>query len=292
MSEEHAPVGQWPRELTLDQQLGPAPYLTRVKADALIFAALEQAGFAESEHAEVAGSDGASPRPSSAPAPTPAAEAPALPARRKTRGWLATRSLAAAAALLACVGVGSASAAVYLYVREQAAPVAAPAPVVSAVPAKPKPVRRTRPEVVAPAASTDLPPITIEVEREKPERHAPEDLLIEGNRHRAERRWAKADEAYTRAFQLSPRSQAAYVARVASAAVRLEHLNDPSGALTRYRAALRQLPEGPLGEEILFGIAEAHRALDQHEAEREALQRFLQRYPSSALAKQAQARLE
>jgi TolA-binding protein len=129
-------------------------------------------------------------------------------------------------------------------------------------------------------------------QRDKHTSRAPEDWLVEGNRLRAERRWAKADDAYTRAAQHAPNTQTAYVARVASGAVRLEHLGDARGALARYRAAQEQLPHGALAEEILWGIVEAERALGDRAREHAALERFLREFPSSPLAGQARARLE
>jgi tetratricopeptide (TPR) repeat protein len=121
---------------------------------------------------------------------------------------------------------------------------------------------------------------------------APEDWLVEGNRLRAERRWAKADDAYTRAALHAPNTQTAYVARVASGAVRLEHLGDARGALARYRAAQEQLPRGALAEEILWGIVEAERALGDRDREHAALERFLHEFPGSPLADQARSRLD
>jgi len=272
MSEERAAPGGWPRELSLDAQAGPAPYVTRAKADALIAGALEEAGYRE----------------------LPAMMAEARTAEPRRRG--SALSSAAAIALLACIGVGSASAAVMWYVREQSAP-GVPQPIVTqqleARRAVAKPRRASKPvePVVAPALPIELAPQVLESARSKLERRAPEDWLVEGNRLRGERRWAKADEAYAQALRSAPHSQTAYVARVASAAVRLEHLNDPAGALALYRAALREAPSGPLREEVLFGIADAQRALGNGTAEREALERFLREHPSSPLAAQARSRL-
>jgi tetratricopeptide (TPR) repeat protein len=148
--------------------------------------------------------------------------------------------------------------------------------------------------MVAPEAPA--PVVVPEPARDRPARahgpRAPEDWLVEGNRLRADKRWSKADEAYSRAAQRASNKQTTYVARVASAAVRLDHLNDARGALSRYRAALSLLPDGALSEEILWGISEAHRALGDHAAEQAALTRFLQEHPSSPLAGQAKARLD
>lgn len=266
MTEERAPVGGFPRELSLDSSAGPAPYITRAKSEAMISAALDQAGFA--------------------PAPRCAEPKLETPPRRTT----SARYAAAAVLLLAFVGVGSASAAVLWYVRAQRTP---------SLPVQVTEKPRAQADQAPRRTQTALPPVLVqpapETERAVPaqrRRHAPEDLLVEGNRLRASRRWAKADEAYTHAFESAPASPAAYVARVASAAMRLEHLHDPRGALARYRAALRQIPNGSLGEEIRLGIADAHRALGERDQERAALREFLRAHPSSPLAEQARARLD
>jgi tetratricopeptide (TPR) repeat protein len=276
MSEERAAEGEWPRELSLDAKGGPAPYITRAKADALIANALAHAGYAELR---------AEPK---AVEPKAAAE----PRRR-----LAISS-AAAVALLACLGVGSASAAVMWYVREQAPQPLQPV-VTQRLEQQQKAARKhahVAPPVAAPVAEPapriELPEQVLESTHPKLERRAPEDWLVEGNHLRGERRWAKADEAYAQALRSAPHSQTAYVARVASAAVRLEHLNDPAGALALYRAALREAPDGALREEVLFGIADAQRALGNTAAERATLERFLREHPSSALAAQARSRLQ
>lgn len=291
MNDKQTPPGEWPREwpreLGLDENAGPAAYITRAKADSIIFAALDQAGFPEFDASPF--HTGAVPALDTQVKEPPRAQSP----RRMQRGF----GYVAAAAMLAFVGVGSASAAVMWYLGIGSitiiAPRNQPQPASSErahhTPRKPKPQVESEP--VAPSV---LPEFVVEAPpaSPKPERRAPEDLLEEGNRLRAERRWAKADEAYERAFQSAPRSQTAYVARVASAAVRLEHLHDAAGALSLYRAALRQEPKGALGEEILLGIAEAQRALGDRAAERRALERFMADYPSSPHTAQVRARLD
>lgn len=265
MSDERTTVGDWPAELSLDERGGPAPYITRGKSDALIDAVLAQAGYA-------------------APG---AAVAPAAVSARRSR-WAA--SSVAAVVLFVCAGMGSASAAVMWYVRERA-PAAREQPV--GPPQQERAPRRSAPKVERPApARIELAPAVVESAKPRAERRAPEDWLVEGNRLRAERRWDRADEAYAHALRSAPHGQTAYVARVASAAVRLEHLDDAKGALALYRAALRQSPRGPLREEILMGLADAQRALGNRAEERSALAQFLAEYPDSPLAAQAKSRLE
>lgn len=276
MSESQTPEGQ-PIELPLDADAGPAHYITRAKADAIILRALDEAGF------------GAADVPLAAAAPSAAQGAASMrPRRRWSAGWLV------AAAAILCATVGSASAAVLWYAR-----VRGPEPVATTPTPRGERVRVSRrapappSEAIEPTVSPIMPVESPSPSpAPKPAKRAPEDWLIEGNRLRAEKRWSSADEAYSRAVHGAPHSHSAYVAQVASAAVRLEHLHDARGALSRYRAALKQHPTGPLGEEIHYGIADAYRTLGDRAAEREALQLFLREHPGSALAAQARARLD
>jgi tetratricopeptide (TPR) repeat protein len=268
----------WPRELVLDDQPGPAAHITRARSEALIADALLEAGFGEP-----------------APELAPLVGAPAVPERNietarppRTRRWGVWGQVAAAIAMC-FVGMGSASAAVMLWKKiVQPEPVVTPLPVVEKV----RKARRPEPVVVQEAPQpVEAAPVVEEVEK-KPRARAPEDWLDDANRLRAKRRWKDADALYARVVQTAPRSSAAYVARVASASVRLEHLRDPRGALARYRAALEQSPRGPLLEEIRFGIAESYRALGRRAEERKALESFVHDLPDSGLAKRARARLE
>lgn len=276
MSESQSPEDE-PIALPLDAEAGPAHYITRAKSDAMILRALDQAGFAL-------------PGSLSAPAPmNDVAAAAAAPRERRRRsvGWLAV------AAVVLCATVGSASAAVLWYAK-----VRGPTPVTTNPTPRGERVESSR-RAPAPRSAAPVAPVVEAPAPEpaiaapdKPAKRAPEDWLVEGNRLRAEKRWHGADEAYTLAYRAAPDSHSAYVARVASAAVRLEHLHNPRGALHNYRAALRQLPTGPLSEEIHYGIADALRAVGDLEAERAALELFLREHPDSALAAQARARLE
>ncbi|OJY22346.1 MAG: hypothetical protein BGO98_37850 [Myxococcales bacterium 68-20] len=118
-----------------------------------------------------------------------------------------------------------------------------------------------------------------------------EDLLRTANRLRADKSWAEAARTYERVIERYESSGQAYPAMLAAAALRLERLSDPSGALRLYQRALRTRPTGSLTEEASFGEARSHRALGQSDAERSALQRFVSSHPSSWRADQARARL-
>lgn len=234
---------EWPEQLRLDDNAGPAPYLQPSARDALVQSVLAQA----------------------------------YPARKRA-SWVA------AAIAVACIGGGSASAAVLWYARHEKPAVVAP---------KPPAVKAPR-AIAAPAVEpTVLEPTLLEptVVAPRPTVRAAEDWLREGNRLRAARRWKQADDAYGAAAQKAINDDAAYVAFVASAGVRLEHLDDARGALARYRAALKASPHGSLDEEIRFGIADAYRALGDSAHEREALEALLRDHPQSPLVEQARARL-
>jgi tetratricopeptide (TPR) repeat protein len=264
----------WPSELVLDDQSGPAAHITRAKSEALISSALLAAGFDERAPAQLAEALG-----------TERHVDTVRPAPPRRRGWLWQ---AAAVAAMCFVGMGSASAAVMLWKR-MVEPAPAAAPIVEKAP---KP-HRDKPVVVQEAPVEEVAPPVEVAPAEKPHAiRAPEDWLDDANGLRAKRKWRDADKLYARVVSTAPRSSAAYVARVASASVRLEHLHDPRGALARYRSALEQSPRGPLLEEIRFGIAESYRALGQRAEERKALESFVHDLPSSGLAKRAQARLD
>ncbi|MET0342524.1 MAG: hypothetical protein ABW252_16080 [Polyangiales bacterium] len=268
----------------LDARTGPAHHITRAKADLLIQRALDQAGFAD-----------ASSVVANAAASTGAREHAAGNSHNTRRKRAFKTSYLVAAVLVLGATVGSASAAVLWYARVRGtAPVTANATPrgerIASSRRAPAPGRNEpAPSAVEPPAPVPEPTETAPVPTPA---SPPEDWLIEGNRLRANKAWQRADDAYTRALRAAPHSQTAYVAQVASASVRLEHLHDPRGALRRYRAALRAHPGGPLNEEILFGIAEAERARGDRGAEQAALHAFLRAHPGSPLAAQARARLE
>jgi hypothetical protein len=271
---EYGKQGPWPRELTLDDQPGPAAHVTRAKADALIENALFEAGFG----------------PAVIEAPVVAEakvshKAPSTLRIKKSRGLLWQ---VAAAVGLCFVGMGSASAAVLVWKR-----IFEPQPVVTQLPvpkAKKHPVKHEAPVVVQqePQPLVEEPVIAPDT---KPKKRAAEDFLDDANRLRAAKRWKAADEAYARVWQAAPKSSAAYVARVASASVRLEHLHDARTSLSRYRTALEQSPHGALREEIRFGMSEAYRALGNKAEERKTLQAFVHDHPDSGLAQKARDRL-
>lgn len=134
-------------------------------------------------------------------------------------------------------------------------------------------------QVARQPAPADTPPAT------------PEDLMKQANEQRRARRWQAADALYQRVMDEHPGTSAAYVAAVAAASIRLDHLGNPRGALALYRRALRRGPDRALAEEARWGVAEAHRALGNTERERRALEELVRAHPGSPLVPRAEARL-
>ena len=119
----------------------------------------------------------------------------------------------------------------------------------------------------------------------------PRDLLREANALRGQGAFPAAERLYLRVVREHPRSSTAYVAKVAAASLRLERLNNPRGALSLFRAALRDNPSGSLAQEVRRGIALATRRTGQRDAEQRALRDFLAHHGSTPFAATARTRL-
>jgi tetratricopeptide (TPR) repeat protein len=125
-----------------------------------------------------------------------------------------------------------------------------------------------------------------------PESRAARDLLQLANRLRRERRWKEAERTYQRVYLQYPGSMSAYVARVAAASIRLEHLQDARGALQLYEEAVATRAGAALEVEARQGIARCRRRLGDREGERQALEELLEKDASGPAAEQARRRLE
>ncbi|NTX11597.1 tetratricopeptide repeat protein [Myxococcus sp. CA056] len=147
-------------------------------------------------------------------------------------------------------------------------------------------VPRTTPDVAVPSPSAKLRGTEM-----LPSAPAPEDLLRRANGHRATGQWKAAEALYLRVIRTDPQGMSAYVARVASGSLRLEHLGDARGALRQYQEAQRGWPGGVLEEEASHGVTEALRALGDRDGEARALESFLARHPDSPHGVAARARL-
>ena len=115
------------------------------------------------------------------------------------------------------------------------------------------------------------------------------DRLGNANDLRRAGRWRDAEAAYLAIATDYPAAPEAYVATLAAAALRLEHLGDPAGALQLYESSSRR---GPLGVEAMFGVARSERALGRPDAEVSALRAVIRAYPDSLQADRARRRLE
>ena len=101
--------------------------------------------------------------------------------------------------------------------------------------------------------------------------------------------WQAAEVAYLNVAAQYPRAPEAYVATLAAGALRLEHLEDPVGALRLYES----LAHGSaLGVEALSGVARCYQALGNRTAELSALRSVIDAYPTSIQADRARVRLK
>jgi tetratricopeptide (TPR) repeat protein len=262
-SEFHVPV-----PMTLDEQSGPAVRLSPERAEAMLAAALI-------EFDRIA--DGSAP---SAPKPRP----------RLWSAWAMTGG-----ALLAVAGSVAAARHYFHFGGSEPQPsaVSAPAQPTAAEPA-PAALPPTASDAVAeePAAVVEEPELAAKPERSgRAVRGAPEDLLQKANQLRASGQFRDAAQTYSLVYDRFPRSLAAYVARVAGAAIELEHLSNPTGARKLFEQALRDRPQGALDLEARQGLCVTLRDLEDRPAERRALSSLVAAHPDSPAARRAQVRL-
>ncbi|MFP2905175.1 tetratricopeptide repeat protein [Pyxidicoccus sp. 3LFB2] len=174
----------------------------------------------------------------------------------------------------------------------RALPASGPVRGVGAEPSAAAPIRAVVPEA---APREEAAPVVFQPWQDAPVQPppdvAPEDLLRQANELRAAGRWKEAEALYLHVIHAQPSSLASYVARVASGSLRLEHLGNARGALGQFEEALRMQPNGVLGQEARYGIAEAWRELGDRAAEARALEEFLSFHPDSPLGATARARL-
>ena len=256
-----------PLQLPLDDEHGPAPRLARGQADTLVSAALI-------EYDRVI-------------ANTPPADAhKALP-----RTAASTAQWTAAAGAVVALAVGAAAARYYFHGSEPARVVQqqAPAPAKAAAPAEPEaPATTVAPE---PSVPERVGPTTLAKPSRASERNAPEDLLQKANHQRSVAQFRDAAATYAQVYERFPRTQSAYAARVADAAIELEHLSNPTRARRLFEQALRDEPHGALDLEARQGLCVALRDLEDRGAEARALHALISAHPDSPAARRAQVRL-
>lgn len=214
------------------------------------------------------------------------------------RSWR-TVLLVAAAITIAAVAVAAVGSVVRPFSSTPEPRPAAPSPAPSAAPpvgatARPSATQTPEVDVAPPAPVGDVPAVRATGRVVERGRTAPAPTVEAGaeleraNRLRSQMRWSEANAAYEHVIQLAPTSRDAQTARIASADLRLRQLHDPAGAQRLFTEAQRR--GGPLAQEAGWGLVEAHRALGDRESEARAISRFLEAFPSSAMAAQARAR--
>ena len=154
---------------------------------------------------------------------------------------------------------------------------------------QPAPARTSEAPTVAGVGSESTSLLQTPAASTRPLRLPAVGLLAQANQYRRQKQYKRAHRAYLEVIKRYPGSRQAEAARVAAAALRLEHLSDAKGAAEQYRAAASN--EGQLGEEASYGLAEAHRASGRHDLEQRQLRRFLREYSTSPLAPAAHQRL-
>lgn len=120
----------------------------------------------------------------------------------------------------------------------------------------------------------------------------PTDLLSRANQLRSQGHWHRAAHSYGQAISFAPRSAAAYAAMIAAGNLYNEKLHEPQRALRLFERALLANPKGALSEEARWGMAQVHRQQKRRKLEVAALRLFLRHHPHSALAPEAQRRLQ
>jgi tetratricopeptide (TPR) repeat protein len=254
-----------PLALPLDDRPGPAARLSRDRSAALVEAAL-----LEFDHA-----------------PEPAAG-------RRFAVW---RSLAiAAGVLLALAGAAAAARFVFDFGRPAASAPAALAPPPAAanhaaLPPEAEPETQLTAEPIERPIAEPLEEATPLPAAGRANRAAPDDLLQRANHMRAAGQFREAARTYGQVYERFPRSLSAYVARVAGAAIELEHLSNPTRARRLFEQALREQPAGALDLEARQGLSVALRDLEDRPAEVRALQALIAAHPDSPAARRAQVRL-
>jgi hypothetical protein len=275
------PELQLPVSLPLDSHAGPAARLPRERLAAMVETALLEFD-------------------RTTPQPTDASPAPKLSPRSGSR----TMTIAAGTALAI---IGGAAAAHYLFSMETAKP-ATPKSAVEAPASPGQPPMAATPSSVltSPAAPTDAvsdEPATHDRDdlsadgpqsrgrRTATRAGAPDDLLQKANQQRAGGDFRAAAQTYSLVYERFPRTQSAYVARVAAGALELEHLSNPTKARKLFEQALTEQPRGALDLEARQGLSTALRDLEDRSGERQALRTLITRHPGSPAARRAQVRL-
>jgi len=139
-----------------------------------------------------------------------------------------------------------------------------------------------RPRAPEPATSSAPPPSR---------KLSAEELFAKASRARREGQAERAASLYRQLHTQFPSSREALAAFVPLALLELK-ANHFAPALTHFSAYLSRAPAGELAPEALWGEAQARLGLGQTNAARQSLKLLLMRYPNSAYAGSARAKLE
>ena len=121
---------------------------------------------------------------------------------------------------------------------------------------------------------------------------SPEVLLKRAGRLRARRAWREAAEAYEMIVQKYPGHDVGYVASIAAAQIRLDHLDQLDKAIAGFDWALLHHPKAALSVEARWGRARAFRQKGDLQEEQTALKQLLAHHPNSTYADRARQRLK
>ena len=116
-------------------------------------------------------------------------------------------------------------------------------------------------------------------------------LLDEAAECRIKKDWRSAARAYEQVVATYPHRKEAATAMVSLGQIQLKHLGRPKEARRNFERYQKTQPSGPLSEQALYGIALADRATGNLRGEKQALERFVARHPSSPLIGSARQRL-
>jgi hypothetical protein len=275
------PEPQLPVHLTLDDHTGPAPRISRERAQAMVERALQ------------------------ALPPTAAGTSTPRPRRLPAFSTL----MAAAGALLVVLG-GATAARWYFHDGAATRPAASSQQLPAAnrpgsqqLPAANQSSSQQLPSAVPPVAIPEADPaLPIEpelpIDSNKPAPHAArivardmDDLLQKANHLRSAGQFQAAAQTYGQVYERSPHSFSAYVARIAAGSIELEHLSNPTHARRLFEQALHERVSGALDLEARQGLSVALRDLEDRPAEVRALQTLVAAHPDSPAARRAQVRL-
>ena len=107
------------------------------------------------------------------------------------------------------------------------------------------------------------------------------ELLLRAQALRSTGEWDAVADSYRELIEKYPSSNEARASLVSLGEILLEKLDNPTQALIRFNTYLHSTTHGSLAQEALYGKTCALRALGRLEAEKEALQLFLERFPSA-----------